>query len=151
MDRAQGPHQCSPHQDQVLAIDLSYFILASLECSRLTSRLLCSTNGIWMHLPTRNELVSFWISPSGAPSVPAPSPTTHYCGVTRGSRAHAGAGALASPVLLTRGEKAATSSVAVPKFKHVHTGICSAHASSTFAWAGRESSADRFSLAALSI
>lgn len=65
-------------------IDPGYFIPAASECSRLMSRLSSSMGDIWTRLPKRNELVSFWISPSGAPSVPTPSPTTRCRSVTRG-------------------------------------------------------------------
>lgn len=69
-----------------------------------------------------------------------PAPTTAVCPEA----------ARRTQALLAQGEKAAAASIAVPAFKHIHAGIHSAHTSSTFARAGKEPSADRSSLAALS-
>lgn len=133
--QSTGAPSAQPAPGSSLDVDPGYFTPAASECSRLMSRLSSSMGDIWTRLPKRNELVSFWISPSGAPSVPAPSPTTRCCSVTRGSP---------EPRKQQQHLWLSTNlNTSMLEYAQTHT-------SSTFIWAGKESLADRFSLAALS-
>lgn len=69
--QSAGVVQHSQHQAPFVAIEFAFIIPAAPENCRLISWFSCCMSSIWMRLPKRNELVSFWISPSGAPSAPA--------------------------------------------------------------------------------
>lgn len=104
-----GLHSTASTRLHHVAIEFAFIIPAALENCRLISWLSCCMSSIWMCLPKRNELVRFWISPSGAPSAPA-------------ATAQPGQPGTRQPWHPPAPEEAATRSAAVPKSEHVHTG-----------------------------